>query len=416
MDRNRYDAAIAGAGLTGQLMALALAHEGFSVALIDPAGAAPLPENDHRTTALAYASVRMFARLGLWEPLAENAGTIHDILVSNGHPGDRFRQGGLSGGKLHFPASLLPVERAGPDGTPLGHIVRNADMLELFRERIAENGLIDVINSIITSPRNESAAVHLGLENGRELTSSVLIACDGKQSSLRDRMGFRTQSWSYGQKALAFNIRHEKPHHGVAHEIFYPEGPFAILPMNGNECSIVWTEKDPKADAYLALSKEDFLKAVQDRVGSMLGAIELSSPPASFPLSFVYVNEPVRERTVLAGDAYHGIHPIAGQGFNLGIKDIAVMADIAADAAAHGLDIGAANVLEKYTKWRRFDAASLAFGTDALTRLFSNDIAPVRWARGLGLGLVQRFDPARIFSMRQAGADTGDLPRLMQPF
>ncbi|MEM9233476.1 MAG: FAD-dependent monooxygenase, partial [Pseudomonadota bacterium] len=370
---------------------------------------------DPRTTALAYASVRLFRRLGLWNELEDGAAPINDILVTNGRPADRFRKGGMSGGMLHFPSSLLPEERAGRDGTPLGHIVRNAALSAVLSDHVTKNSKIDVIAQALDAPQDEPGQVTLPFTDGREVTASVLIACDGKRSGLRDRLGFRTHQWDYGQKALTFNIRHEKPHRGVAQEVFYPQGPFAILPIPGNEVCIVWTEKDPGAEAFAALPRDEFMEQVRARVGDHLGALELSSDPVIFPLSFVYVNEPVRGRVALAGDAYHGIHPIAGQGFNLGIKDIAVMADVLTDAQSHGLDIGAGNVLASYSRWRRFDSASLAFGTDALTRAFSNDIAPVRWARGFGLGLVQKFDPARIFFMRQAGADTGEMPRLMQP-
>ncbi|RFB05362.1 FAD-dependent monooxygenase [Parvularcula marina] len=414
MDKNRHDVAIAGAGLTGQLMALALSQQGFSVALIDP-HPADAQADDPRTTALAYASVRLFKRLGLWEALEYRAAAINDILVTNGRPADRFRKGGLSGGRLHFPSSLLPEHSAGPEGTPLGHIVRNADMLEVFRARLKEDENVDLITDRIEVVENKRGNVTLPLGGGRTIEAAFLIACDGKQSRLRETQGFRTRKWGYDQKALAFNLKTEKPHHGVAQEIFYPQGPFAILPLQGNEVSIVWTEKNPGADHYARLPEDELIAEVRARVGDHLGQLELSSKPAVFPLTFVYVNNPVEGRIVLAGDAYHGIHPIAGQGFNLGIKDIAVMADVLHEARSHGLDVGAPDVLANYVRWRRFDSAALSFGTDAMTRLFSNDIAPVRWARGAGLGLVQHFDPARVLFMRQAGADTGELPRLMRP-
>ena len=415
MERNSHDIAIAGAGLTGQLMALALAEEGFSIALIDPSGGKG-PSSDSRTTALAYACVRLYQRLGLWEALASKAAPIKDILVSNGRPGDRFRKGGVGGGSLHFPSSLLPDDRMGPDGEALGYIVRNTDLHAVMGEAVARHPEIEMIAAGTQAPADTKGHVDLPLSNGEAVRAQILIACDGKFSSLRDRLGYRTQRWSYGQKALAFNIRHTRPHNNVAHEIFYPQGPFALLPLPGDETSIVWTEKDPGPEHYLAMEKDAFLEALYARIGPLLGEIELSSEPVAFPLSFVYVNEPVRGRVALAGDAYHGVHPIAGQGFNLGIKDIAVLADVLSEARAYGLDIGAPDVLARYGQWRRFDAAALSFGMDGMTRLFSNDIAPIRWARGLGLGIVQKIDPARIFFMRQAGADTGDLPRLMQPF
>lgn len=414
MERNRYDVAIAGAGLAGQLMAIALADRGFSTVLIDPTGA-KAPASDSRTTALAYACVRLLKRLGVWETLEEKAAPINDILVSNGRPGDRFRQGGISGGQLHFPSTILPADRTGPDGSPLGHIVKNTDLHTALTARREAMERIELITDGLTEPKDVPGGLDLPLRDGRVIEASILIACDGKFSGIRDRLGFRTQRWGYGQKALAFNIEHDKPHEGVAHEMFYPEGPFALLPLPGNETSIVWTEKDARADEYASLPEEQLLDILRGRIGNHLGNFRLSSAPVLFPLSFSYVNEPVKGRVALAGDAYHGIHPIAGQGFNLGIKDIAVMADVLSEGRGQGLDIGAGNVLGNYTRWRRTDSATLAFGTDALTRLFSNDIAPIRWARGLGLGIVQKIDPARIYFMRQAGADTGELPSLMQP-
>ena len=247
MERNAHDVAIAGAGLAGQLMAIALAEEGFSVALIDPAGGKG-QIHDARTTALAYSCVRLFQRLGLWDELAPKAGSITDILVSNGRPADRFRKGGIRGGQLHFPSALLPGERAGADGTPLGQVLKNSDIHAALIARVERMEGIDVIEAGLTAPEDNVGDVALPLSDGRELSASLLIACDGKFSKIRDRLGYRTQRWSYGQKALAFNIRHEKPHHGVAHEIFYPDGPFALLPLAGNETSVVWTEKDPKAE------------------------------------------------------------------------------------------------------------------------------------------------------------------------
>ncbi|MEM9840005.1 MAG: FAD-dependent monooxygenase, partial [Pseudomonadota bacterium] len=213
---------------------------------------------------------------------------------------------------------------------------------------------------------------------------------------------------------IIFNIAHEKPHHGVAHEVFYPSGPFAILPMQNNQCSIVWTEKNRTAKSFLAMDEDEFLAAARDRIGAHLGEFSLATPRQSYPLSLLYAPKLIADRFALAGDAAHGIHPIAGQGFNLGIKDIAALTDVLSRAKQAGLDVGHGTVLDEYDRWRRFDGASMALGTDVLNRLFSNDFGPLKHVRGLGLGIVQRSDRARRFFMRASGADLGKLPPLMQ--
>ncbi|WOI53389.1 FAD-dependent monooxygenase [Parvularcula sp. LCG005] len=409
---HKADIAIAGAGLTGRLMALALAHTGQDVILIDPA-----PQNgsirDGRTTALAFASVRLFQRLDLWEPLAADAGEITDIVVTNGAPADRFRPGRRAGHHLHFPSTLLTP---GKDGSPLGHIVENAAMNTLFAERVEANERITTIfGQGVSSVEPTTGRTILTLSEGDTVAAQLLIACDGKFSRLRDRFGIRTIRRPYDQKAIIFNVKHDLPHGGVAHEMFYPSGPFAILPMQGNRSSIVWTEDAATADAFMALDESQVLAAARQRIGDHLGDIRLVSDRAIYPLSLIFAPHPVGDRFALAGDAAHSIHPIAGQGFNLGVKDIAAMADVVAETAGAGLDVGHGTMLEKYARWRGFDAGTMSLGTDAMNHLFSNDLAPVRMARSFGLGIVNAIDPARRAFMRHAGADLGDLPRLMQP-
>ncbi|MEE4213057.1 MAG: UbiH/UbiF/VisC/COQ6 family ubiquinone biosynthesis hydroxylase [Parvularcula sp.] len=407
---------VAGGGLSGRLTALALAHSGFAVTLVDRQSLSAAPD-DGRTTALAYAGVRMLIRLGVWDALLPKAQPITDIVVSNGEPRDRFRPGKLSGGQLHFPATLLSGERMPADAPALGYIVENRDLLAALGEALAPAGVtiregVSIIDYDAAPSRGRG---RLRLQGGEVLEPLLLIACDGKRSPLRAAMNIKTMGWDYGQSAIIVNLTHEKPHHGTAHEIFYPDGPFAILPMQGNNVSIVWTEKRERVRSYLALDEAAFLAAARERVGDHLGALSLASPRQSYPLSFLYAPKLTAERFALAGDAGHGIHPIAGQGFNLGIKDIAALCDVLSEARDTGLDIGHGAVLARYDSWRRFDTAALAFGTDALVRLFSNDFGPLKQVRGLGLGIVQRSDMARRFFMRVSGADLGDLPGLMQP-
>lgn len=413
---DRYDICVVGAGMTGRLMAIALDHCGFSVLQVDRA-APKAPIADGRTTALAYASVRLFKRLGLWDELGPKAEPITDILVSNGEPRGRFSKGGLTGGQLHFPATLLGTGPEPQDEPALGYIVENRDLIEACR-KAAESSKITERFGVTVEDYTATPQMGRGritLSDGTVPEVQALAACDGKFSALRRRMKMPVVRWGYPQTAIIFNVKHEKPHQGVAHEVFYPDGPFAILPMRDNHSSIVWTERKEAAASYLAMDEERFLEAAAERIGDHLGGLELASDRQSYPLSIMYAPQLVRERFVLAGDAAHGIHPIAGQGFNLGVKDVAALCHCLSDARNAGLDIGHGTVLREYDRWRRFDGTSLAIGTDVLNRLFSNNFSPLKHARGLALGAVQRSNPMRRFFMKVSGADLGELPALMQP-
>jgi len=406
------DIIVAGGGLGGSLAALALAHQGFSVCLIDaaPRASTTLPDFDGRTTALAYASTRLFRHLGLWDDLAADAGPINDILVTDGRPADRFRKGEQAAGFLHFDSSELAEE------TPLGWIVENRRLRQVMNAALEARETIRVIapatlGAVETGP----ASVTVPLDTGETLTGSLLIAADGRRSPLRERAGIRTLNWSYPQTGIVCTVAHEKDHLGIAQEFFLPSGPFAILPMTGNRSSLVWTEKADRAGSFLALSDEDFISEIEKRFGPYLGALSLEGPRWFYPLAFHLATKFYGERMALVGDAAHGIHPIAGQGFNLGVKDVGALCDVLSEHRGAGLDIGHGTALAQYDRWRQFDSASLAFGTDVLNRLFSNDNPALRLVRSTGMGLVNKVDPLRNFFMKQAGADLGTLPSLMQP-
>ncbi len=405
-----FDIVIVGGGLAGGLAAVALSQAGFTCALVDAADPAVMRTAafDGRTTAVSYATARVFRRLGLWDKITDEAEPIRDILVTDGRARSRFDEGTVSSFALHFDSREL-----GED-TPLGWIVEN---------RFLRNAIFDAIDtdpaiSIFAPAKRSGAAFGEGaatidLDDGRRLCGALIIAADGRFSALRAEASIKTNDWRYKQTGIVATVAHERPHDGVAQEFFLPSGPFAILPMTQNRSSLVWTEKENAAPAYLALSDDAFRREIENRFGPYLGAVTLAGPRWSYPLAFTLAQSFIAPRIALIGDAAHAIHPIAGQGYNLGVKDIAALTDVLRDGRDVGLDIGAMAVLQNYQRWRRFDSASLALGTDLLNRLFSNDFPPLRFARDIGMGAVGKIAPLRKFFMRQAGADLGALPSLM---
>ncbi|MEZ5920629.1 MAG: UbiH/UbiF/VisC/COQ6 family ubiquinone biosynthesis hydroxylase [Parvularculaceae bacterium] len=412
-DATEFDIIIVGGGLAGGLASLALADQGFSIALVDAdAPATKLAETfDSRTTALAYACARVFKRLGVWGPLEKDAEPIRDILVSDGRRDLRNRPGFVSSLHLHFDSRELGNDE------PLGFIIENRFMRHAIYEGVASRANIMLIAPARRTRTDYSKSeAQIVLEDGRKLQAPLVIAADGRFSALRTEAGVNVNKWGYDQAGIVATVAHERPHEGFAQELFLPSGPFAILPLTDNRSSLVWTEKSEAAPAYLALDEQEFTAAISARFGDYLGEVKLAGPRWTYPLAFHLAQSFMAPRLALIGDAAHAIHPIAGQGYNLGVKDIAALTQTLAEARDVGLDIGALTTLERYNSWRRFDSATLAFGGDALVRLFSNDIAPLRIARSVGMGAVNAVKPLRKFFMRQAGADIGRLPALMAPF
>ena len=399
------DIIVSGGGMVGLSLGLALAQGGFRTVVADAAPlAAQLDEKfDGRVSALAYASIRMVRALGAWAAMEAHAQPIREILVTDGAPGRA-----ASPFSLHFDA--------GEVGSPeLGAIVENRHIRAALQDRaLSEKNLTLIAPAAVKSVAVEAGGVSAELANGETVKAAVAVAADGRVSPLREAMGIKTIGWSYPQTGIVATVEHEKPHNGVAYEHFLPAGPFAILPITGNRSSLVWTEEKTKAPALLALDEARFNEELAKRFGAHLGAVKTAGPRWSYPLSFHIARDFVKPRFALAGDCAHGIHPIAGQGLNLGLKDAAALAEVLLDAARLGQDIGALDVLKRYERWRRFDSVALAASTDALNRLFSNDIAPLRALRGIGMGIVDSIGPARRFFMRHAGGDVGKLPRLMK--
>jgi 2-octaprenyl-6-methoxyphenol hydroxylase len=395
---------IGGGGMVGLSLALALAKGGLNVVVAEPLSPEAMSDErfDGRVSALAFAAKRMFDVLGVWPHLQDLAQPINDILISDARLGRS-----PSPLSLHFDHREI--------GEPLGHIVENRHIRQALLAALAEEKRATLITGV-TLDRLESggSAAIATLSNGAQIRAVLCVAADGRESALREEQGIATVAWDYPQTGIVTTVVHERPHDGVAYEHFLPSGPFAILPMTGNRSSLVWTERTEDARAIMKLGAEAFAEALGLRFGGHLGKVTPMGPRWSYPLKFHLARAYVAPRFALVGDAAHGIHPIAGQGLNLGLKDVAALAETILDAARLGLDYGALDVLARYERWRRFDSFVLAAATDTINRLFSNDVAPLRIARDLGLGIVDKIAPLRRLFMRHAGGDIGKLPRLLK--
>lgn len=409
-----FDVAIAGGGLAGLTLALALHKAGVSTCLVDalPLDARTAPAFDGRASALSYTSWRMLEAVGAAEYMGAHVQRIEDILVVDGRPYDGLKPGGPGHDQLHFDRREISPE---PDGEPLGWMSENR------HTRIALAAACEAADLPVFAPerivRMETGApgrAGLVFESGGRVEAALIVACDGKFSRLREQAGIRTLGREYAQKGLVLTVAHEKSHEGVAYEFFMPAGPFAILPLPGNRSSLVWTEKPAAADALKAMDEAGFQEALDARFGDFLGAVKPESPRWTYPLGLKAAETFISDRLALVGDAARSIHPIAGQGFNLGVRDAAALAEVLVEAKRAGLDLGARATLQPYERWRKTDTAALSLGTDVFNTLFSNDHASIRLARGLGLSIVDRIPAARRFFMRTAGGATGDLPALLR--
>jgi 2-octaprenyl-6-methoxyphenol hydroxylase len=404
MARTNPQVVIAGGGMVGLTLSLALAQGGLDVLLVDPVPVSKTlsAQFDGRVSAISYSSARMLDVLGVWKKLRETAEPIRDILVTDakiGSPASPF--------SLHFDHHEI--------GEPMGYITENRDIRAALIERAAAARTLQMVcPGRVENFASHSRGMEVQFEGGRTAAASLLVVAEGRDSPSRERAGIGVVSWSYPQRGIVATVEHEKPHNGTAYEHFLPSGPFAILPMTGNRSSLVWTEREEIAAPLLRLPDTGFKGEIVQRFGAHLGEIRTEGPRWSYPLSFHLAREYVHPRFALIGDAAHGIHPIAGQGLNLGFKDVAALAEVVLDAARLGLDFGTVEILRRYERWRRFDSFALAAATDALNRLFSNDITPLRLARDLGLGIVDSIGPLRRFFMRHAGGEVGDLPRLLR--
>jgi 2-octaprenyl-6-methoxyphenol hydroxylase len=405
MADEQVEVAIVGGGMVGGTLAAALAEAGLATALVDMADPAALTEESHdgRTSAIAQATQRMLQAVGIWTRLVPHAEPILDIRVSDGE----------SLLFLHYDHRAL-----GED--PLGYIVDNRAIRRSIYTRIAGLERLSFhAPARLAAHAVEAGGVELALADGTAIRAALLVAADGSESRLRREAGIAAAQWDYGQTAIVCTMGHERPHRGVAHERFLPAGPFAVLPMTddpaeGHRSSIVWTERAERAPAMLALSDADFSLELHRRFGPWLGEVRVLGGRWSYPLRFLHAETYVKPRFALIGDAAHTMHPIAGQGLNIGLRDVAALAEVLVEAKRLGLDLGSPAVLERYQRWRRFDNQVLLTVTDSLNRLFSNDIGPVRLVRDLGIAAVDRVPPLKRFFMRHAMGTVGELPRLLR--
>jgi len=392
---------IAGGGLTGLLLGVACGGAGLAVAVVDrQEPAATLGEQfDGRSSAIAYGSRKVLDGLGLWAGLAADAEPILEIRVADDN----------SPLFLHYDHRELRTD------TPLGYIVENQVLRRALIERVRSTPNLVLlapleVRSVLTSPY----AAAVALSDGRQIGARLVAAADGWRSPLRRATGIRSVEKRYSQTGIVTTVRHQRPHRGVAVEHFLPAGPFAILPMTGDRSSIVWTERAELAPRLMKLPDAAFAEELAARFGDFLGAVEPVGPRWAYPLALLLAERYVAPRLALVGEAAHMIHPIAGQGLNLGIRDVAALAELVIDARRLGLDIGDDTVLRRYQLWRRFDVLALAAVTDGLNRLFSNSLPPLQLARDVGLAAVHRLPPIKRLLMRDAMGLVGDLPRLVR--
>ncbi|HSV25792.1 MAG TPA: ubiquinone biosynthesis hydroxylase, partial [Xanthobacteraceae bacterium] len=373
------DVVIAGGGFAGFTLAIALSQslgEKFVVALADPEIRQTV--QDVRASAIAAAPRRMFDALGVWAAVAEEAQPILDMAVTDSRVNDAARPVFLT-----FGGDIEP-------GEPFAHMIENGQLVAALATKAASAGVVlhaASVNDFTAHP----SYLNVVLGDGTEIRTKLLVAADGARSRLRERAGIAIHGWSYGQSAIVTTIAHERDHHGRAEEHFLPAGPFAILPLRHNRSSIVWTEQTEEADRMIALRDDDFHRELEKRFGLRLGDIAIVGPRRAYPLGLWVARSFIADRLALVGDAAHVIHPIAGQGLNMGLRDVAALAEAVVDAARLGLDPGDATVLERYQRWRRFDTMTMSVSTDGLNRLFSNRSDVLRLVRDLGLGVVDRL-------------------------
>jgi 2-octaprenyl-6-methoxyphenol hydroxylase len=403
---DRYDVVIGGGGSVGLALACALADAlgpEMRIAVADRVSfdgtARP---RDGRAFALSASSKHMLALIGVWPALADTAQPVTQVDITDSSLDDAFR-----------PVLVSYDNRV--EGGPATWIVENDRLIDaLLAAASARPGIAMLGGAAADSFARDEHGVDVTLAGGRSLRTPLLVAADGRASRLREAADIGVVRWSYPQIGIVATVRHEKPHGAWAVQHFLPSGPFALLPLSDSRTCVTWTEEEKRGREIVALDDAGFLAEVEKRFDWRLGAIELAGPRSAWPLDMHLARALVGDRFALLGDAAHGVHPIAGQGLNLGFRDVAALAEVLVDAARLGLDIGSLAVLERYERWRRLDSALSAAAFDGLNRLFSNDLTPLRTLRDFGLGLVERMPALKQLFVAEAAGLTGDVPKLLR--
>jgi 2-octaprenyl-6-methoxyphenol hydroxylase len=404
---------IGGGGFVGLTLALAL-RQGLGGAnrfvVADPA-LANRPSRDPRASAIIAAGKNLFEALGIWPAVAPNTQPILDMIVTDSRLDDVVRPTFLTfAGRV---GAATPPDPDGEPAQPFAHMVENRHLVDALVDRAGEGG-IELKACAVSGFTNNAEGNQVAFSDGTSVIADLLVAADGAKSALRECAGIPFYGWDYDQSGIVVTVAHEREHGGRAEEHFLPAGPFAILPLTGKRSSLVWTERRSEAARIVALPKNEFQLELEKRFGLHLGNVEAQSEARAFPLGYYVARSFIGERLALVGDAAHVIHPIAGQGLNLGLKDVAALAEVVVDAERLGLDPGAADVLEKYQRWRRFDTMAMGVATNGLNMLFSNRSTVLKAVRDLGLGLVDRLPPLKDVLIKQAAGLTGEVPRLLR--
>ena len=403
MTKSDTDVLIAGGGFTGLTLAIALRQAlgpTFRIAVADPA-LGRSHADDARASAIIAAARRLFETIGVWSSVAADAQPILDMVVTDSRLNDAVRPVFLS-----FAGDIEP-------GEPFAHMIENRHLVAALEAKARELG-IELRATAAAGFAAQQQKLDVQFADGNAMAARLLVAADGARSTIRQAAGIATHGWEYPQSAIVTTVGHERDHNGRAEEHFLPSGPFAILPLKGRRSSIVWTEQTREAERIVTLPDAAFHEELERRFKLHLGEIELVGARRMLPLGFFVARSFVAERIALAGDAAHVIHPIAGQGLNMGLKDIAALAEVIVDAARLGLDPGSAAVLERYQRWRRFDTMTMGLATDGLNRLFSNRSDVLRLFRDVGLGMVDRLPGLKRVFMREAAGLFGDVPKLLR--
>ena len=404
-DMETWDVLIVGGGAIGPALACALADAlgpAGRIGLVDPAAPDGAPGSpDARASAVSAGSKRLLDVLGVWSAVAPHAEPVAAVDITDSSLDDLFRP------------VLVSYDNTVEGGAPATYIVENERLRAAVLDGLARRPGIARIRGTVGAWQPAEQGI-VSLADGRTLSAPLVVAADGRGSLLREAAGIGVVGWQYPQLGIVTIVAHEKPHRSRAVQHFLPAGPFAILPLPGNRSCITWTEEESRARAILALDDAGFLGEAERRFGYRLGRIELAGPRGAWPLAMHLARALVADRLALVGDAAHLVHPIAGQGLNLGLRDVAALTEVVADAARLGLDIGSGVVLTRYERWRRTDSAMSAAAFDALNGLFSNDWTILRTARDAGLRLIDRMPGLKQLLVAEAAGLTGQVPKLLR--